>query len=116
MSMATRESKLSGLFPSKSRSKDQGKSSVLESNKSIPRGLKGDDQGSLDNVDDAEEQLRRFFDMDTKYGPCSGLTRLERFHRAEKLGLDPPSWVERVITANGVKSDLNQHVFSPGKV
>lgn len=116
MSIATRESKLSGLFPSKSRSKDQGKSSALESNKSIPRGLKGDDQVSLDNVEDAEQRLRRLFDMDTKYGPCSGLTRLERFHRAEKLGLEPPSWVERVIKEYGIDSDLNQHVFSPGKV
>lgn len=116
MAMATRESKLSGLFPSKSRSKDQGKSLALEPNKSTPRGLKGDEEVLMDNLDDVEQELRRLFDMDTKYGPCSGLTRLERFHRAEKLGLEPPSWVETVIHKYGIESDLNQHVFSPGKV
>jgi DNA polymerase delta subunit 4 len=36
-----------------------------------------------------EEQLRAF-DLELQYGPCAGLTRLERWERAKQLGLDPP--------------------------
>ena len=77
----------------------------------VARGLK-----THENLDEIEMRLRQSFDMETKFGPVSGLTRLERFERAEKLQLSPPSWVKKVIVAHGVDSDLNQHVFSPGKV
>jgi len=40
--------------------------------------------------EDATETALRSFDMDMSYGPCIGLTRLERWHRAQRLGLAPP--------------------------
>jgi len=40
-----------------------------------------------------EEILLRRFDMTNKYGPCSGLTRRDRWLRAKKLGLDPPQYI-----------------------
>ncbi|KAG9452907.1 hypothetical protein H6P81_005811 [Aristolochia fimbriata] len=55
--------------------------------------------GALDlkeDYDDAEECLRQF-DMNMAYGPCLGLTRLARWERAEKLGLDPPKDVEKLL-------------------
>ncbi|KAH7687125.1 DNA polymerase delta subunit 4 protein [Dioscorea alata] len=42
-----------------------------------------------DEYDEMEVKLRQF-DMDMKYGPCLGLTRLERWNRAESMGLHPP--------------------------
>ena len=30
--------------------------------------------------------------MDMRYGPCLGLTRAQRWHRAAALGLAPPSY------------------------
>lgn len=35
-------------------------------------------------------QMLRVFDNTYDYGPCVGLTRLERWERAEALGLNPP--------------------------
>jgi DNA polymerase delta subunit 4 len=77
----------------------------------VARGLQ-----TSEDLADIEMRLRRSFDMETKYGPVSGMSRLERYERAEKLQLGPPSWVKQVIEAHGVDSDLNKHVFSPGKV
>lgn len=76
----------------------------------VSRGLKAED------VEEIEMRLRREFDLETKFGPTSGLTRLERFHRAVKLGLDPPEWVEEIVEKHGIDSDLNKHVFAPGKI
>ncbi|NXO96999.1 DPOD4 polymerase, partial [Certhia brachydactyla] len=35
------------------------------------------------------EMLRRF-DLSWEYGPCTGITRLQRWERAQELGLSPP--------------------------
>ncbi|KAI7853971.1 DNA polymerase delta, subunit 4-domain-containing protein [Circinella umbellata] len=41
--------------------------------------------------------LLRKFDLDYQFGPCVGLTRLERWNRAKKLGLNPPQEVKDVL-------------------
>ncbi|XP_021816141.1 uncharacterized protein LOC110758564 [Prunus avium] len=59
---------------------------------------------SLDLKDDYEEQeeLLRQFDMNMAYGPCVGMTRLERWERACILGLNPPKEVESLLTGGKV--------------
>jgi len=44
------------------------------------------------DVSDAEVLLRKF-DMDPKFGPCVGLSRMDRWNRASRLGLDPPAYL-----------------------
>ncbi|CAI5494792.1 unnamed protein product [Closterium sp. Naga37s-1] len=36
------------------------------------------------------ERALHLFDMDMAFGPCTGLSRLERWQRASRLGLNPP--------------------------
>mmetsp|Transcript_16332 Transcript_16332/g.40274 ORF Transcript_16332/g.40274 Transcript_16332/m.40274 type:complete len:143 (-) Transcript_16332:204-632(-) len=43
-----------------------------------------------------EEKLKGF-DMDASYGPCIGITRLERWNRAKKFGLDPPIEIREIL-------------------
>lgn len=69
----------------------------------------------LEDGDETERMLRDF-DMSTKYGPVSGLSRLERYNRAKELGLEPPELVQLAITKYGESSQFNMHVFSPGKI
>ncbi|XP_074087053.1 DNA polymerase delta subunit 4 [Macrotis lagotis] len=45
-------------------------------------------------------ELLRQFDLDRHFGPCTGITRLERWERAEQLGLGPPQEVLRVLWAH----------------
>nr|CAG8440303.1 9757_t:CDS:2 [Entrophospora candida] len=45
-----------------------------------------------------EERILIAFDMDYTYGPCVGLTRLQRWNRASKLGLQPPAQVKELLS------------------
>eukprot|EP00794_Sanderia_malayensis_P014034 gene14033-15493_t len=49
----------------------------------------------LDEVKDLE--MLRQFDLEAEYGPCIGITRIERWERAEKFGLSPPKSVKKLI-------------------
>ncbi|KAK6117492.1 hypothetical protein DH2020_009533 [Rehmannia glutinosa] len=63
--------------------------------------------GSLDlqdEYDDKEEVLRQF-DMNMAYGPCLGMSRLDRWNRANALGLHPPKEIENLLGASIVNSE-----------
>ena len=45
--------------------------------------------------------MLRQFDLAFRFGPCAGLTRLQRWERAAKLGLQPPPAVPDLIAEYG---------------
>lgn len=45
----------------------------------------------------AAENTLRAFDLNGKFGPCVNPTRLERWERAERLGLEPPQEVKELL-------------------
>lgn len=53
--------------------------------------------GAVDIDVSADERCLRQFDLATKYGPCVGMTRLERWERAERFGLAPPKEVRDMV-------------------
>ncbi|XP_028372245.1 DNA polymerase delta subunit 4 [Phyllostomus discolor] len=57
--------------------------------------LEEESQPLSDN--EVELELLRQFDLAWQYGPCTGITRLQRWHRAEQMGLDPPPEVRQVL-------------------
>ncbi|XWS42826.1 hypothetical protein CRYUN_Cryun16bG0047700 [Craigia yunnanensis] len=61
--------------------------------------------GSFDLKDDfdEQEQVLRQFDMNMAYGPCLGITRLARWERAQRLGLNPPKEIENLLKGGKVK-------------
>lgn len=46
--------------------------------------------------EEAERRLREW-DMNSRFGPCMSMTRLERWQRADKLSMDPPVFIYNVI-------------------
>ncbi|TFK71666.1 WLM-domain-containing protein [Pluteus cervinus] len=58
-------------------------------------------------------EILRVFDLSYEYGPCIGMTRLERWERAAALGLNPPSEIREILqTKQGATQvDLAQDVF-----
>ena len=52
----------------------------------------------------ATEAMLREFDLNSEYGPCAGMTRLERWDRAQKWGLSPPQNVRDALLA-GAKGE-----------
>ncbi|GJE93854.1 hypothetical protein PsYK624_100180 [Phanerochaete sordida] len=45
-----------------------------------------------------EDHILRFFDLSYQYGPCIGITRLQRWDRAQSLGMSPPEVVKQLLT------------------
>ena len=52
----------------------------------------------------AEAALLRAFDLHAAYGPCLGLSRLQRWRRAARLGLGPPTEVLAILERVGETS------------
>ncbi|KAF8380835.1 hypothetical protein HHK36_028330 [Tetracentron sinense] len=92
---------------SKSSSKSHSKAS---SNPSVsiasdhPKPTPQISRASLHLKDEHEEVLRQF-DMNMAYGPCIGMTRLDRWERANDLGLNPPRDVEGLLKGGRVGLD-----------
>jgi len=56
---------------------------------------------SHDNV----HHILRVFDMTSKYGPSVGITRLQRWERAKKWGLNPPDEIRQILTTQQGEDD-----------
>ncbi|ORZ03069.1 DNA polymerase delta, subunit 4-domain-containing protein [Syncephalastrum racemosum] len=56
---------------------------------------------------DATEKMLRQFDLNYAYGPCVNISRLERWNRAEMLGLKPPKEIKIAIEKNPDKRNHN---------
>ncbi|GMI78951.1 polymerase delta 4 [Hibiscus trionum] len=61
--------------------------------------------GSLDVKGDfdEEEQVLRQFDMNMAYGPCLGISRLARWERSQRMGLNPPEEVGSLLKGGEVR-------------
>jgi len=61
---------------------------------------------------DKFHDILRVFDLSYEYGPCIGVTRLERWERAAALGLNPPTEVRDILTTRqGAMDSYSQSVF-----
>lgn len=50
--------------------------------------------------------LLRVFDLSYEYGPCAGVTRLERWRRAKAMSLNPPDEICQILeTKQGTFDD-----------
>ncbi|KAH7015405.1 DNA polymerase delta, subunit 4-domain-containing protein [Ilyonectria destructans] len=54
-----------------------------------------------------QEKVLRYFDVSSQYGPCIGMPRMKRWHRAERLGLSPPIEVLAVLLKEENKNVKN---------
>lgn len=56
------------------------------------------------------DKLLRQFDLNSTYGPCAGISRLERWKRADKLGKNPPGEVLDIL--DSPIGDFDQYKYS----
>ncbi|XP_045904231.1 DNA polymerase delta subunit 4 [Micropterus dolomieu] len=56
-----------------------------------------------------EERLQRLrqFDLDWRFGPCTGISRLQRWERAQLHGLNPPEEVRDLLLQTHTDSAYN---------
>ena len=101
MSLAATQRRQSGKSASSKRLSSQAASKQ--------RGLEVSASVDLEAL---EHRLRREFDLENKYGPVTGMTRMERWERAQRMGLEPPAWVRDSIAQQGTDSAINAHLFT----
>lgn len=58
------------------------------------------------------QQILRVFDLDPNYGPCMGMSRLERWQRAKDLDLDPPQEIHDILTTKQGVKEHKENVFT----
>lgn len=63
-------------------------------------------------TDEADKQTLLAFDFNSQFGPFSGLTRMQRWQRADAAALDPPPQVRELLLRYGLDSPYNQPVMS----
>lgn len=51
------------------------------------------------------EQVLKLFDFMSEYGPTGGISRLERWNRAEKLGKQPPQLIKQILLTKEGQND-----------
>lgn len=58
------------------------------------------------------ETILRDFDLTGRYGPCVGITRLERFERAQRMKMDPPAVIGKILRTQQAhdRSEYKQEV------
>ncbi|PFH56652.1 hypothetical protein XA68_16191 [Ophiocordyceps unilateralis] len=54
---------------------------------------------------DVCEKVLRYFDVSSQYGPCIGISRMKRWLRAHRLGLNPPIEVLAVLVKGEAKGN-----------
>lgn len=61
---------------------------------------------------EAESMLRKF-DLKHEFGPCVGMSRLERWRRAERLGKNPPTIIRDILLNPefSKQQDLQKHLW-----
>lgn len=74
--------------------------------------------GSWDNVND-DEILLRLFDMNQEYGPCTGVTRKQRWLRAQKFNKNPPQNIMDMLKKPSTKEtslweNIEQRIVQDG--
>ncbi|XP_050221896.1 uncharacterized protein LOC126672047 [Mercurialis annua] len=102
-----RQKKTNKTGISKSRKKSPTKhAAAIGSNIAQPAALVTHG-GALDLQEDygKNETVLRQFDMNMAYGPCLGMTRVDRFERAQRLRLNPPKEIESLLKGGKVNSE-----------
>lgn len=75
----------------------------------FPGDARLDAQPSVEVDNDVEndevEQILRRFDMDSTFGPCLGITRLRRWERSHRLGLNPDPAIKTLLLHTGARQE-----------
>ncbi|XP_074642314.1 DNA polymerase delta subunit 4-like isoform X2 [Tubulanus polymorphus] len=66
-------------------------------------------------ISEKDLSILRDFDLDWQFGPCLGITRIERWERARKNGLNPPEHVIELIENNSTNDSYTQCIWADYK-
>eukprot|EP00205_Picochlorum_sp_RCC944_P003406 CAMPEP_0182616636 /NCGR_PEP_ID=MMETSP1330-20130603/39046_1 /TAXON_ID=464278 /ORGANISM="Picochlorum sp., Strain RCC944" /LENGTH=111 /DNA_ID=CAMNT_0024836693 /DNA_START=73 /DNA_END=405 /DNA_ORIENTATION=- len=77
----------------------------LDSHKREEKERTREELENKEQREEREEKVLRQFDLNSKYGPCTGMTRIERWDRAQELGLNPPQEILTLLSKESTSKD-----------
>ncbi|XP_045171346.2 DNA polymerase delta subunit 4-like [Mercenaria mercenaria] len=72
-------------------------------------------QPSSSNAEENEMKMLKDFDLNWEYGPSMGISRLERWNRAEKHGLNPAPEVKQLLITHAEDERYTQCLWNDYK-
>ncbi|XP_062334009.1 DNA polymerase delta subunit 4 [Osmerus eperlanus] len=64
------------------------------------------------SVREMELQELRQFDLDLRFGPCIGISRMQRWERASLHGLNPPEEIKELMLTRDTDPDYTHCLWS----
>ncbi|XP_063814454.1 DNA polymerase delta subunit 4 [Pseudophryne corroboree] len=80
------------------KGKEEERASVGRKRSAVKRESNTEHEGAPTPKPATLEELIQF-DLDWRFGPCTGITRLQRWQRAQDLGLAPPENIKDILLA-----------------
>ncbi|KAM7418343.1 hypothetical protein PAMA_015798 [Pampus argenteus] len=71
-----------------------------------------EEEAKIKTVREEELQKLRQFDLDWRFGPCTGISRLQRWERAKLHGLNPPEEIRYLLLQTHTDAEYNQSLWS----
>ncbi|XP_034466242.1 DNA polymerase delta subunit 4 isoform X2 [Hippoglossus hippoglossus] len=69
-------------------------------------------EADTETVRDKELQKLRQFDLDWRFGPCTGISRLQRWERAQFHDLNPPEEIRDLLLQTHTDPEYYQSLWS----
>ncbi|XP_018539951.1 DNA polymerase delta subunit 4 [Lates calcarifer] len=69
-------------------------------------------EAETDTVRQEELQKLRQFDLDWRFGPCTGISRLQRWERAQLHGLNPPEEIRELLLKTHIDPEYKLSLWS----
>ncbi|CAI5681565.1 DNA polymerase delta subunit 4 [Oreochromis niloticus] len=69
-------------------------------------------QKEADRIREEELEKLRQFDLDWSFGPCTGISRLQRWERAKLHGLNPPEEIRDLLLQTHADPEYNLSLWS----
>ncbi|XP_069568107.1 DNA polymerase delta subunit 4 isoform X2 [Brachyistius frenatus] len=89
--MTTKRGLITDSFKVVKKAKRGGKREKRPSPPSPPRDVE------TETIREEELKKLRQFDLNWRFGPCTGISRLQRWERAELHGLNPPEEIKYLL-------------------
>ncbi|KAM8773173.1 DNA polymerase delta subunit 4 [Acanthopagrus latus] len=69
-------------------------------------------EAETETVREKELQKLRQFDLDWRFGPCTGISRMQRWERAKLHGLNPPEEIRWLLLQTHTDSEYSLSLWS----
>lgn len=88
------------------------KARTAEKQEKTPSPPPSQQEDETETTREEELQKLRQFDLDCRFGPCTGISRLQRWERAKLHDLNPPEEIRELLLQTCTDPEYSQSLWS----